>query len=78
MALAVDTAHYVQAGIAAVFLLLVVLAFVRYTRRGGRGAGDAHRRAAERAGADAKVCPGCAADAAREAPVCSHCGYEFA
>jgi hypothetical protein len=80
MVFALGAARYIAVGIAAVLLLIVVLAFMRYTRRGHAqgGANDELRRAAVRAGKDAKVCPDCASEVALDAGVCRHCGYRFA
>jgi ribosomal protein L40E len=80
MVFAVDAARCIAVGIAAALLLILVLAFLRYTREGhGRGgANDELRRAAVRAGKDTKVCPDCASDVSLDAGVCRHCGYRFA
>jgi membrane protein implicated in regulation of membrane protease activity len=72
---ALSTGRYIAVGIAAVLLLILVLAFVAYTRRARRE--DDLRRAAERAGRSAKVCPDCASEVRLDAPACPHCGYRF-
>jgi Uncharacterised protein family UPF0547 len=73
---ALETGRLVAVGIAVLLLLVLVLAFVAYTRRARRD--DGLRRAAERAGDETKVCPDCASEIAREARACQHCGYKFA
>jgi hypothetical protein len=72
---ALDTGRLVAVGIAVLLLLILMLAFVAYTRRARRD--DDLRHAAERAGQDAKVCPDCASKIRLEARACPHCGYSF-
>lgn len=75
MVFALDTGRYIAVGVAVCLLLIIVLAFVAYTRRARRD--DDLRRAAERAGQNAKICPDCASETRLEARACPHCGYTF-
>jgi ribosomal protein L40E len=75
MVFALDTGRYIAVALAALLLLILVLAFVTYTRKARTD--DGLLLAAKRAGKDTKVCPDCASEAPLEASVCRHCGFEF-
>ena len=76
MVFALSTGRFISVAVALLLLLILVLAFVRYSSKAR--AGDPIRRAAERGGRDAKICPDCAAELPLDTRVCKHCGYEFA
>ena len=80
MVLALNTGNWIAVGAAALLLVIALAAFVAYTRGGHRqaGRGDALRRAAKRAGKDAKVCPSCASELPLDERDCRHCGFRFA
>jgi hypothetical protein len=72
-------ARWIAVVVAALLLVILVLAFFRYARRGHGhvGADDDLRRVAVRAGEDTKVCPDCAANVALDLRLCPHCGHAF-
>jgi ribosomal protein L40E len=74
--IAISTGRLAAVGVAVLLLLILAMAFMAYTRRARRD--DDLRRAAERAGDDAKVCPDCASAIPLDARACQHCGYKFA
>jgi hypothetical protein len=76
MLFALSSGRFVAVGIATALLLVLLLAFVTYSRRARRS--DELRRAAERGGEDRKVCPDCASAVPLDVRVCRHCGYRFA
>jgi ribosomal protein L40E len=76
MVFALQTGRFVSVVIALLLLFILLGAFVRYTRKASTD--DDLRRAAERGGRDAKVCPDCASAVSLDAGVCQHCGYKFA
>jgi hypothetical protein len=76
MLFALSSGRAVAVAVAAVLLVILVFAFLAYTRRAGRD--DHLRRAAERAGDDGKVCPDCASVVPLDTGECRHCGYRFA
>jgi Uncharacterised protein family UPF0547 len=75
MVFALQSGRLISIAVALSLLFILVVAFVRYTRQARTD--DDLRRAAERGGRDAKVCPDCASGVRLDAGVCRNCGYRF-
>ena len=76
MIFALSTGRLISVAIGLLLLIFLVAAFMRYSRKARTE--DGPRRAAQRRGQDAKVCPDCASAVSLDARICRRCGHRFA